>query len=166
MSRSLYIYIYICVCVCVYVCVCVCVCVCVLVEMPLTRLKECWPLSTESLPELTLNCNIVTVILSLWPINSGLFISPLLPHLLSSFRDSLPSLNLLCQSITDTQFMPDAQNALSKRFYIYVIILIVNKCVMHILKDTCLYICICIFTNLLSTSIHGYQRKKTARNKR
>ena len=31
----------------------------VLVEMPQSRFEECWPLPTESLPELTLNLNII-----------------------------------------------------------------------------------------------------------
>ncbi len=48
----------------IYMCVCVCVCVCVcddkdgvvdwcivLMEMPLTRFEECWPLPTESLSD-------------------------------------------------------------------------------------------------------------------
>ena len=37
--------------------------------------------------------------------------SLLLPHLSSSLTDSLPSLNLLCHSKTDTQFMQDAPKA-------------------------------------------------------
>ena len=60
----------------------------VLVEMPLTRFEECWPLPKESiplesLPELPLNLNIVTLTLTqtLWPINSGVLTSFLLPHL-------------------------------------------------------------------------------------
>ena len=38
--------------------------------------------------------------LTLWPINSGVLTSLLLPHLSSSLADSLPSLNLLCHSKT------------------------------------------------------------------
>ena len=55
------------------------------------------------------NLNIVTLGLSLtlWPINSGVLTSLLLPHLSSS----LPSLNLLCHSKTDAQFMQDAPKA-------------------------------------------------------
>ena len=34
----------------------------VLVEMPQTRFEECWPLPTESLPELPLNLNIVFLV--------------------------------------------------------------------------------------------------------
>ena len=46
-----------------------------------------------------------------WPINSGVLNSLLLPHLSSSLTDSLPSLNLLCHSKTDAQFMQDAPKA-------------------------------------------------------
>ena len=76
-------------------------------------LEECWPLPTESLPELPYNLNIVTLtlILTLWPINSGVLTSLLLPHLSSSLTDSLPSLNLLCHSKTDARFMQDAPKA-------------------------------------------------------
>ena len=73
--------------------------------MPLTRFEECWPLPTESLPEFPYNLNIVTITLTLWPINSGVLTSLLLPHLSLSLTDSLPSLNLLCHSKTDVQFM-------------------------------------------------------------
>ena len=82
----------------------------VLMEMPLTRFEECWPLPTESLPELPYNLNIVTLTLTLWPINSGVLSSLLLPHL-SSLTDSLASLNLLCHSKTDARFMEDASKA-------------------------------------------------------
>ena len=53
----------------------------VLLEMPLTLFGECWPLPTESPPELSLNLNIVTLTLTLWPINSGVLTSLLFPHL-------------------------------------------------------------------------------------
>ena len=66
--------------------------------MPPTRFEECWPLPTESLPELPQNLNIVTLTLTLWPINFGVLTSLLLPHLSSSLTDTLPSLNLLCHS--------------------------------------------------------------------
>ena len=79
--------------------------------MPLNRFEECWPLPTESLPELPANLNTVTLTLTLWPINSGLLTSLLLPHLSSSLTDSLPSLNLLCYSKTDARFMQDAPKA-------------------------------------------------------
>ena len=49
--------------------------------------------------------------LTLWPINSGVLTSSLLPHFSSSFTDSLPSLNLLYHSKTDTRFMQDAPKA-------------------------------------------------------
>ena len=81
--------------------------------MPLTQFEECWPLPTESLPELPKNLNIVTLTLSpnLLPINSGVLTSLLLPHLLSSLTHSLPSLNFLCHSKTDARFMQDAPKA-------------------------------------------------------
>ena len=82
----------------------------VLVEMPLTRFEECWPLPKESLPGLPLNLNIITLTLTLtvWTINCGVLTSLLLPHLSLSLTDSLPSLNLLCHSKTDSQVMQDA----------------------------------------------------------
>ena len=42
----------------------------VLVEMPLTRFQECWPLSTESLPELPSNLNIIFLVACLSSGNS------------------------------------------------------------------------------------------------
>ena len=78
----------------------------VLVEMPLTRFEECWPLPTESLPELPSNLNIVT--LTLWPINSCVLTCLLFS---SSLMDCLPSLNLFCYSKTDARFMQDGRNA-------------------------------------------------------
>ena len=74
----------------------------------LSRFEECWPLPTKSLPELPYNLNIVTLTLTLWPINSGVLTSLLLPHLSSSLTDSLSSWNLLCHSKTDARFMQDA----------------------------------------------------------
>ena len=68
-------------------------------------LWKCWQLLTESLPELPSNLNIITLTLTLWPINSGVLTSLLLPHLSSSPTDSLPSLNLLCHSKTHALFM-------------------------------------------------------------
>ena len=47
----------------------------------------------------------------IWPINSGVLTSLLLPHLSSSLTDSLPSLNLLCHSKTDVRFMQDGRKA-------------------------------------------------------
>ena len=89
--------------------------------MPLTRFEECWPLPTESLPELPYNLNIVTLTLTLWPINSGVLTSLLLPHLSSSLTDSLPSLNLLCHSKTDARLMQDAPKAVWSIPYISVV---------------------------------------------
>ena len=47
----------------------------------------------------------------IWPINSGVLTSLLLPHLSSSLTDSLPSLNLFYHSKTDARFMQDAPKA-------------------------------------------------------
>ena len=47
----------------------------------------------------------------MWPINSGVLTSLLLPHLSSSLTDSLASLNLLCHSKTDARFMQDGRKA-------------------------------------------------------
>ena len=90
--------------------------------MQLTRFKECLPLPTESLPELPYNLNRVTLtlILTFWPINSGVLTSLLLPHLSSSLTDSLPSLNLLCYSKTGVRFMQDAPKAVWSILYVSV----------------------------------------------
>ena len=81
--------------------------------MPLTQFEECWPLPTESLPELPENLNIVTLTLTLtvWPINSALLTSLLSRHHSSSLTHSLPSLNILCHSKTDARFMQDGLKA-------------------------------------------------------
>ena len=55
------------------------------------------------------NLNIVT--LTLWPLNSGVLTCLLLPHLSSSLTDSVPSLDLLCHSKTQAQFMQDDRKA-------------------------------------------------------
>ena len=52
----------------------------------------------------------LTLTLNLWPINSGVLTSLLLPHL-SSLTDSLPFLNLLCHSKSDAWLMQDAPKA-------------------------------------------------------
>ena len=83
----------------------------VLVKMLLTRFEECWPLPMESLAELPKNLNIVTLSLSVWPINSGVLTSLLLLDLSSLHTDSLLSLNLLCHSKTHARFMQDGQKA-------------------------------------------------------
>ena len=88
--------------------------------MPLTRFEDCWPLMTGSLPELPLNLNVVTLTLTLWPINSGLLTSLLLPHLSSSLTDSLPSLNLLCHGKTDARFIQDVSKAVGSIPYVSV----------------------------------------------
>ena len=51
--------------------------------------------------------NVVTLTLTLWPINCGLLTSLLLPHLSSSLTDSLSSSNLLRHSKTHARFMQD-----------------------------------------------------------
>ena len=70
----------------------------------------------------SLKTSTVTLILTLtlWPINSGVLTSLLLPHLLSSLTDSLPSLNLLCHSKTDARFMQDAPKAVWRIPYVSV----------------------------------------------
>ena len=93
----------------------------VLVEMLLTRFKECWPLLTESLPELPYNLNIVTLTLTLWSISSGVLSFLFLPHLSSSLTHSLPSLNLLCYSKTHARFMQDGWKAVWSISYLSVI---------------------------------------------
>ena len=56
--------------------------------------------------------------LTLWPITSGVPTFLLLPHLLSSLRDSLPSLNLLCHSKTDARFMQDGRKVVRSIPYV------------------------------------------------
>ena len=53
----------------------------------------------------------MTLTLTLWPINSDVLTSLLLPHLSSFLTDSLPSLNLLCHSKTHARFMQDGRKA-------------------------------------------------------
>ena len=89
----------------------------VLVEMPLTRFEECWPLPAES-PELPYNLNIVILTLTVWPIISGVLTSLLLPHLSLSLKDSLASLNLLCHSKTHARFMQDYRKAVWRIPYV------------------------------------------------
>ena len=62
----------------------------------------------------------VTLTLTLWPINSGVLTSLLLPHLSSSLTDSLPSLILLGHSKTDARFMQDGRKAVWSIPYISV----------------------------------------------
>ena len=82
----------------------------------LSEWKGHWPdLKSAGLfrPNLFLNSlkNLVTLTLTLCPINSGVLTSLLLPHLSSSLTDSLPSSNLLCYSKTDARFMQDGRKA-------------------------------------------------------
>ena len=73
-----------------------------------------------TVPTLTSNCAPIVSIdirrslsmkFFIWPINSGVLTSLLLPHLSSSLTDSLSSLNLLRHSKTDARFMQDALKA-------------------------------------------------------
>ena len=72
------------------------------VGMPLTRFEKCWPLPTESLPELPLNLNIVT--LTLTPLANQLWCSDFLtppthlifPHRLPAALESLMPLKNWC----------------------------------------------------------------------
>ena len=66
------------------------------------------------------NLNIETLTLTLWPINSGVLTSLLLPQLSSSLTDSLPSLNLFCHSKTDARFMQDGRKAAWSILYVSV----------------------------------------------
>ena len=49
--------------------------------------------------------------LNLWPVNSGVLTSLLLPHLSSFLTVTLPSLNLLCHLKPDARFMQDGRKA-------------------------------------------------------
>ena len=62
----------------------------------------------------------VTLTLALWPINSGVLTSLLLPHLSSSLTDSLSSLNLFFHSKVDTQFLQDGRKVVWSIPYISV----------------------------------------------
>ena len=73
-----------------------------------------------TVPTLTSNCAFIVSIdtqrslsmkFFIWPINSGVLTSLLLSHLSSCLTDSLPSLNRLCHSKTDAQFMQDVPKA-------------------------------------------------------
>ena len=86
----------------------------------MTRFEECLPLPKETFSWTPLNLNIVTLSLTVWPINSGLLTSLLLPHLSSSLTDSLLSLNLLCPTKTDARFMQDGRKAVWSIPYVYV----------------------------------------------
>ena len=74
------------------------------------------------LNSLKTSCYIVTLtlILTIWPISSGVLTSLLLPHLSSSLTDSLLSLNPLCHSKTDARFMQDCRKAVWSIPYISV----------------------------------------------
>ena len=80
-----------------------------------------------TVPILTSNCALIVSVdtrrslymkFFIWPINSGVLTSLLLPHLSSSLTDPLPSLNLLCYSKTDAQFMQDAPKVVWSILYV------------------------------------------------
>ena len=82
-----------------------------------------------TVPTLTSNCALIIPIdtwrslsmkFFIWPINSSILTSLLLPHLSSSFTDSLPPVNLLCYSKTDAQFMQDGRKAVWSILYVSV----------------------------------------------
>ena len=82
-----------------------------------------------TVPTLTLNCALIISIdtrrslsmkFFIWPINSGVLTSLLLLHLSSSLTDSLPSLNLLCQSKNDARSVQDAPKAAWRNTYVSV----------------------------------------------
>ncbi len=58
-----------------------------------------------------LNIVTLTLIVNLWPNNSGLLTSLLVPHLSPSLTDPLPSLNLLWLSKSYFRFMQDGRKA-------------------------------------------------------
>ena len=60
------------------------------------------------------NIETLTLTLTLWPINSGVLTSLLLPYLSPSLTDSLPSLNLLCHSKTDARFVQHGRKAVTE----------------------------------------------------
>ena len=62
----------------------------------------------------------MTLTLTLWPINSGVLTSLLLPHLSSSLADSVSSLNLICHSKTHTRFMQNGRKGVWSIQYVSV----------------------------------------------
>ena len=63
---------------------------------------------------------IVTLTLTLWPINSSVLTSLLLPHLSSTLTDSLLSMNLICLSKTAARFMQDCRKEVRSIPYVSV----------------------------------------------
>ena len=97
--------------------------------MQLFRIFSSLRIIVCTVPTLTSNCALIVSIdtrrslsmkFFIWPINSGVLISLLLPHLSSSLTDSLPSLNLLCHSKTDARFMQDGRKAVWSIPYVFV----------------------------------------------
>ena len=82
-----------------------------------------------TVPTLTSNCALFVSIdtrrflsmkFFIWPINSDVLTSLLLPHLSLSLTDSLPSLNLLCHSKTAARFVQDGRKAVWSISYVSV----------------------------------------------
>ena len=89
-----------------------------------------WYKPRENVPILTSNCALIVSIdtwrslsmkFFIWPINSGVLTSLLLPHLSLSLTDSLPSLNLLCHSKINARFMQDGLKAVWSISYVSVV---------------------------------------------
>ena len=74
------------------------------------------------------------------PVGTQLWCSLLLPHLSSSLTDSLPSLDLLCHSKTDTRFMQDAPKVVWSIPYVSVAFFQVQNRISSKVSD-------CIFEN-------------------
>ena len=83
-----------------------------------------------TVPTLTSNCALIVSIdtrrsvsmkFFIWPINSGVLTSLLLPHLSSSLTDSMPSLSIICHKKTYARFMQDAPKAVWSIPYVSVV---------------------------------------------
>ena len=94
------------------------------------KLFSCSWIIVCTVPTLTSNCALIvsidtrqslTVKFFIWPINSGVLTSLLLPHLSSSLTDSLLSLNLLCYSKTDARLMEDGPKGVWSIPYVSVV---------------------------------------------
>ena len=86
-----------------------------------TGVLSCWKCHWPDLNSAGLfrrNLNIVTLTLTLWPINSSVLTSLLLPSNSSSLTESLPSLNRLCHSKTDARSMQDGRKAVWRIPYV------------------------------------------------
>ena len=92
------------------------------------RIFSSSPIIVCTVHTLTSNCALIVSIdtrrslsmkFFIWPINSGVLTSLLLPHLSLSLTDSLPSLNLLCYSKSHTRFMQYAPKAVCSIPYVF-----------------------------------------------